>query len=161
MEDLYCVIGGFMDIKLAMELIKQYEGYKEKAYLCPAGVWTIGFGTTVYPDGTPVRQGDVINDRDAIQYLNDHCFDIKLQIKKLIKEGIELNHNQMAALICFVYNVGIGAFKTSTMRKKINLGADKWEVSKEFLRWNKANGVELLGLTRRRISEVHLWEKLV
>ena len=147
--------------KLGLDLIKKYEGFKDTAYLCPANVWTIGYGTTRYLNGKRVKEGDTITLEQAEIELIEKCKLIEKDIKRLLKDNIELNENQISALVSFVYNIGIGNFMNSTMLKLINQNKNKFEVSKEFNKWIKANGKPLTGLIRRRIEEMHLFEKLV
>ncbi len=143
-----------------IDLIKKWEGCKLSAYRCPAGVWTIGYGTTVYPDGRKVQIGDRITDQQAEGFLLYECQEKANAIAQLI--SVEINQNQFDALVSFAYNVGIGAFKNSTLRRKLNQ-KDYEGAASEFKRWNKAtiNGVKqvLKGLTDRRKDEELLFRK--
>lgn len=139
----------------AIELIKRFEGISLTAYLCPAGVWTIGYGTTVYYNGESVKEGDVITEEKAEQLL---AFDVQFfasRISDLIKA--EVNDWQFCALLSFSYNVGHGALKTSTLLRKLNVGHDLNLVADQFLRWTKADGKVLPGLVRRRSAERELF----
>ncbi len=133
------------------ELIKTFEGFRKNSYLCPANVWTIGYGTT-----DNVKQGDTCSEHDAEQYL---IRDVK-RFADAINENVKvpLTQNQFDSLCCFVYNVGIGAFKKSTLLTKLN-AKDYKGASEQFARWNKAGGKELPGLTKRRESERALFVK--
>ena len=88
-----------------LALIKKWEGCKLKAYKDGCGVWTIGYGTTFYPDGSKVKEGDICTMEQAENWLHIHCnnlvFEILHEVKSTLKE------NQLAALVCFVYNIGI------------------------------------------------------
>jgi len=137
-----------------LNLIKEFEGFKEKAYKCPAGITTIGYGTTIYPDGTPVKRGDKCTEEEAETYLRADIEKFEYYVSDLIE--IELNENQFSALVSFTYNLGAGNLKKSTLREKLNSG--DYNVGDEFLKWNKANGKELKGLTRRRQAEKELFE---
>jgi len=131
-----------------LDLIKHFEGLSLKAYKCPAGVWTIGYGTTGVPEA---RLGVVISAARAEELLAIDVDKFSRQVWVLVSDVV-INQRQMDALIAFAYNVGIGAFKTSTLLKKL-LQKDYTGVSKEFLRWTKANGKELPGLVKRRRAE--------
>ena len=133
-----------------------FEGYKPKAYLCPAGVPTIGFGSTMYTDGRKIKLGDTINEQQANELLM-----WELKNKSIALHGLKLNQNQFDSCLSFIYNLGIGAFTKSTLRKKILINPNDKSIKDEFLKWNKArvNGqlTELKGLTRRRIAEADLY----
>lgn len=131
-----------------LDLIKHFEGLSLKAYKCPAGVWTIGYGTTGVAEA---RSGVTITKERAEQLLTDDVEKFSKQVWLLVKDVV-VNQHQFDALIAFAYNVGIGAFKTSTLLKKL-LQKDYTGVSKEFLRWTKAKGKELPGLVKRRRAE--------
>lgn len=131
-----------------IDLIKHFEGLSLKAYKCPAGVWTIGYGTTGVPEA---RLGVVISAARAEELLAIDVDKFSRQVWVLVSDVV-INQRQMDALIAFAYNVGIGAFKTSTLLKKL-LQKDYTGVSKEFLRWTKAKGKELPGLVKRRRAE--------
>ena len=137
--------------KKGIELIKKYEGLKLKAYKCPAGVWTIGYGHT-----KNVKQGDVITEVQAEILLIYDLNDFENCIKKNVR--IPLTQNQFDALVSFCFNVGCGNFLKSTLLKKLNEGKIA-EAAKEFLKWNKADGKELAGLTKRRQEEMELFLK--
>lgn len=125
-------------------LIKQFEGLRLDAYICPAGVPTIGYGTT-----RNVKMGQSITEADADRML---CEDLTT-FEACVTNSVDapLTQEQFDALVCFVYNLGCGAFKGSTLLKKIN--AQDPGAADEFLRWNKAGGRVLPGLTRRREAE--------
>jgi len=139
-----------------INLIKLFEGYKPKAYLCPAGVPTIGFGSTMYTDGRKIKLGDTINEQQGNELLM-----WELKNKSIALQGLSLNQNQFDSCLSFIYNLGIGAFNKSTLRKKILINPNDKTIKDEFLKWNKArvNGqlTELKGLTRRRIAEADLY----
>ena len=141
-----------------INLIKMFEGYKPKAYLCPASVVTIGFGSTMYTDGRKIKLGDTINEQQANELLM-----WELKNKSIALHGLNLNQNQFDSCLSFIYNLGIGAFTKSTLRKKILINSNDTTIKDEFLKWNKArvNGelMELKGLTRRRIAEADLYFK--
>jgi lysozyme len=137
------------------KLIKDFEGFRASAYICPAGVPTIGYGTTRI-NGRPVKAGLKITTDEADQFLEE---DLKV-FEDVVNNSvsIEITQNQFDALVCFVYNVGSGNFKKSTLLKLVNSG-DLSEAADQFLRWNKAGGKVLSGLTRRRKAERELFLK--
>jgi lysozyme len=145
--------------KNCINLIKMFEGYKAKAYLCPANVPTIGFGSTMHKDGRKVKLSDTINEQQAEELL---MWELKNKSNALY--GLNLNQNQFDSCLSFIYNLGIGAFANSTLRKKILLNPNDPAIKLEFMRWNKARVggelMELKGLTRRRTAEAELYFKL-
>jgi GH24 family phage-related lysozyme (muramidase) len=145
----------------ALAIIKEWEGLRLEAYKCPAGVWTIGYGTTRYPgpSGGPVRKDDVITVQQADYLLQTALFDLFAPgVFHLIPNSKKWSGNQIAALVSFAYNVGLAALEDSTLRKRLNANEDRVKVvSEELPRWNKADGKVLEGLTRRRNAEVALF----
>lgn len=121
------------------------------AYKCPAGVYTIGYGHT---DG--VKKGDKISLKQAENFLREDIKEFENGVNKAV--SAPLTQNQFDALVSFTYNIGLGAFKTSTLRRKLN-AKDYAGAAREFTRWNKSNGVVLSGLNRRRNAEKVLFEK--
>jgi lysozyme len=133
------------------DIIIQFEGFESKPYVCSGGVDTIGFGSTRYADGTKVKLSDkAITKDEAMELLMATLGTYEDAIHKNVIAPI--NQNQFDALVSFVYNVGAGNFAKSTLLKKLNK-ADYQGASDEFLRWNKAGGKVLNGLTRRRDAE--------
>jgi lysozyme len=136
-----------------------FEGYKAKAYLCPASVVTIGWGSTMYTDGRKIKLGDTINEQQAEDILM-----WELKNKSIALYGLTLNQNQFDSCLSFIYNVGIGAFAKSTLRKKILLNPNDPTIKAEFMKWNKARVkgelIELKGLTRRRTAEAEMYFKV-
>ena len=144
-------------------LVKHFEGIHKQcgpdryaAYKCPAGVWTIGVGTTSENDNK-VREGMVWSFAQCrAAFLNDmHIFEG--HIHRLVK--VRLTQWQMDALTSFVYNVGAGAFASSTLLKKVN-AKDFEGAALEFHKWNKGGGKVLPGLVRRRASEALLFQNI-
>lgn len=142
-----------------INLIKLFEGYKPKAYLCPAGVVTIGYGSTMYNTGLKIKLGDTINEQQG----NDLLM-WELKNKGIALHGLHLNQNQFDACLSFIYNLGIGAFVKSTLKKKIVANSNDKSIKDEFMKWNKVRVagelMELKGLTRRRIAEAELYFKV-
>lgn len=138
-----------------LDLIKKFEGFRDTAYVCPAGVMTIGYGTTVI-DGKPVKRGMRCTREQAEMWLETDANTFLRQIEKYISDDIELNQNQVDSLASFVYNIGIGNFKKSTLLKHLNEGFFVLAAN-EFARWNKGGGRVLKGLVDRRAEEADLF----
>lgn len=139
--------------KQAIELIKKYEGFSSKAYLCPANVWTIGYGTTRV-NGKPVTSGMTCTEQQAEEYLKNDLQVFAKAVNRLVK--VPLTENQFSALLSFTYNLGVGALEKSTLLKKLNEGS-YWVAQSEFLKWIRAGGKILPGLVRRRGEEAELF----
>lgn len=134
-------------------LIKEFEGFRAKAYLCPAGVWTVGYGTTRI-NGNKVTGDTQLTTEEADIFLEQDLKVFEDAVNKNV--DVELTQNQFDALVAFVYNVGIGNFQKSTLLKILNRGEYE-SASEQFLRWDKAGGKKLAGLTRRRKAEQKLF----
>ena len=139
------------------DLIKHFEGCKLKAYQCSAGHWTVGWGLTFYPDGTKVKEGDVITQQQAEEYFNAVVDDFAKQVDVLVKSNVTANN--FSAIVSFAYNVGIGNLKNSTLLKKVNANPKDATIPAEFRKWVRANGEVLKGLVRRRDAEAKLYEQ--
>ncbi|AVG37688.1 TPA: lysozyme [Enterobacter asburiae] len=131
-------------------LIKQFEGCKLTAYQDSVGVWTIGYGWTQPVDGKPIRAGMTIKQETAERLLKTGLVSYESDVSRLVKVG--LTQGQFDALVSFTYNLGARSLSTSTLLRKLNSG-DYAGAADEFLRWNKAGGKVLNGLTRRREAE--------
>src|SRR5574343_73115 len=137
------------------DLIKTFEGFSAKPYKCPAGIPTIGYGSTFYEDGTKVKMTDKpINEARGMDLLGNVVNDFAKQVNKLIK--VEINQNQYDALVDFAYNLGVANLASSTLLKKVNAKLFT-EAAEQLPRWNKAGGVVLAGLTKRRNAEKELF----
>jgi len=132
-------------------LIREFEGLELKAYKCPAGVLTIGYGHT-----KEVAAGMVITEGKAEALLREDLVWVEEAINT--KVVVPLTQNQYDALASFIYNVGAGAFTKSTLLRKLN-AEDYSGASAEFKRWNKASGKVLRGLVRRRKAEQELFDE--
>jgi len=144
--------------KQGIDLMHEFEGLKLESYLCPANVWTIGYGNTFYEDGKKVKKGDKISlerANELFKNITEKSFAVPL--RKLIVKP--LNDNQFSALVSLAYNIGLGNFKSSTILKMVNTNPDNPFIREQFMRWNKASGKPLTGLTRRRHSEANLYFK--
>ena len=138
------------------DLIKRFEGYSDRPYKCPAGISTIGYGNTYYPNGTKVKITDhKITKEYANEILAHTADEFAADVLKLVKTNITVN--QLNALTSFAYNVGVANLQKSTLLKLVNINPNDAMIAKEFLKWNKAAGKELKGLTNRRIAESALY----
>jgi lysozyme len=137
-------------------LITNHEGLKLKPYLCSAKIPTIGYGNTYYPDGKRVTLLDKdITKQEAFDMFKEVANRFAKRVDTLVTSN--LNQNQFNALVSFAYNVGTGNFSSSTLLKKVNRNPDDLTIKDEFLRWNKAGGKVLNGLTNRRNEEAILY----
>ena len=128
-----------------IDLIKKFEGCRLEAYRCPAGVWTIGYGHT-----KGVMDGQKITQTQAEEFLREDLKVYEKAVESCVK--VPLSQNQFDALVSFCYNCGGEALRTSTLLRLLNDGKYS-DAGKQFLRWNKAGGKVLVGLTRRREEE--------
>lgn len=144
--------------KEGIELIKQFEGFSDKPYKCSAGVWTIGFGTIRIDGNKPVTASTPKCTRaEATKWLmeevNSVCDPV---INKHVK--VYINQDMFDSLSSFIYNLGETNFSKSTLLKRIN--ESKWmDAYYEFQKWNKAAGVVVDGLTKRRLKEAQLFRR--
>lgn len=136
-------------------IIRKFEGLKLRAYLCPANVWTIGYGNTFYENGSKVQEGDKITLERADKLLFFVVQKFEAEVKKLVKSAI--NDNQLGALTSFAFNVGAGNLAKSTLLKKVNANPNDSSIRDEFMRWTKAGGKVLNGLVTRRKAEADLY----
>ena len=133
-------------------LIKEFEGFRSMPYRCPAGIATIGFGSTRYADGTPVAMTDdpiTAIDAEALVLATLNT-EYVAAVNRYVQ--VELNQNQFDACVDFCYNAGAQNFKTSTLLKLINAG-DFASAAGEFGKWVHGGGQVLPGLVRRREAE--------
>ena len=135
-------------------LIKDAEGFKVNAYLDTGGVWTIGFGTIKYPDGTRVRKGDTCTRGQAELWLKNDSIWVDACLDRTIK--VKVTQNQFDTLASFVYNIGETAFIKSTMLTLINQN-NLMGAANQFDRWVFDNGKEIKGLVNRRVKEKALF----
>lgn len=138
-------------IQIARDFIARHEGWSDEVYLDSAGLPTIGYGHLIlpdesFPDGITQEEGWALLESDMSQAIE--CVDTRVDV--------DLEDWEAAALISFVYNVGCGAFRGSTMVKLLNSG-QKDKAMEQFKRWNKAGGKEVKGLTNRRLAEAELF----
>ena len=136
-------------------IIRKFEGLKLTAYLCPANVWTIGYGSTFYENGSKVRQGDKITLDRADKLLLEMVKRFEISVRGLVKSKI--NDNQLGALTSFAFNVGVGALNKSTLLRKVNANPNDPTIRNEFMRWTRGGGKVLKGLVTRRDAEANLY----
>jgi lysozyme len=135
-------------------LIKAHEGLRLRAYLCPANVWTIGYGHTTAAGHPTVKAGDVITATEADTILRRDLSRFEEGVLDLVR--VPLTQGQFDALVSFAFNCGLGALGKSTLLKRVNARRFS-EVPAEFMKWTKGGGRELPGLVRRRREETALW----
>ena len=140
---------GWLD--LALPRSKRYEELRLNAYLCPAGVWTVGYGAT----GKGIGPGVVWTETQANNNLTERFIRLGEFVEGQVR--VPINASQKAALALLTDNIGNKAFSTSTLLKKLNAG-DYMGAAKQFDRWNKGGGKVLNGLTKRRAEERALFE---
>ena len=143
--------------KEGADLIKEFEGCKLKAYQCSAKKWTIGYGNTFFEDGTPVVAGNAISQQKAEDLFELISNEFSAKVAKLVPSHI--TPNQFGSLVSFAYNCGVVNLQKSTLLKKVNANHNDPSIREEFLKWNKAGGKVLAGLTRRREAEANLYFK--
>lgn len=138
-----------------VEFITRFEGFKNKPYLDSAHIYTIGYGTTIYPNGSKVKGGDpAITKETALEYLKYH-----IDTKVIYAIKMELPQHQIDAICSFIYNVGSGNWNTSTLKKRIESHSSPDLIRDAFLLFNKAAGKVLNGLVLRRIAEARLFNE--
>ncbi|ETD67168.1 muraminidase [Pelistega indica] len=138
-----------------IKFISRWEGFSAKPYRDVVGVPTIGFGATYYPNGKRVTLNDApITKEQGIELLKHTVQDFEDAVNTYVT--VTLNQNQFDAIVSFAYNVGIEAFKKSTLLKLLNKG-QPYAAAQEFLKWNKAGGKSIAGLSNRRKAEKELF----
>ena len=153
-----------MNLDLAAELCRRFEGFRSKPYLCPAGVPTIGYGSTYYADGRKVTLEDSPIDEPqarallAHELLSTYAPGVIRQCPILLTiAATQRDWRKMNAIVDFCYNLGVGRLQTSTLRRKIN--AQDWDAAKEQLMlWTRGGGKILPGLVKRRQAECALMD---
>ena len=146
-----------MDLQIAAGLCKRFEGFRAQPYLCPAGVATIGYGSTYYADGRKVSLQDAPMDEPTADALlmGELAHTYAPGVLRLCP-GLALDVPKLNAIVDFAYNLGVGRLQTSTLRRKIN--ARDWPGAQEELnKWTKAGGRVLPGLLKRRTAECALF----
>jgi len=131
-------------------IIKRHEGLRLKAYLCPANVWTIGYGHT-----GDVKPDQIITQSQADDLLVQDLMRFNKGVNELVKK--EITQNQFDSLVSFSFNVGLGALGKSTLLKKVNRNPKDETIRDEFHKWVNAGGKRLAGLVKRREEEANLY----
>ena len=139
-----------------IDLICNFEGRRLTAYDDGVGVWTIGFGTTVYPNGIKVMKGDTCTEAQAKTYMAHDLKKFEAAVNKAVT--VQLNQNQFDALVSLAYNIGTNAFSKSTLVKKLNAN-DIRGAADQFDVWVNAGGKRMQGLVNRRTVEKALFLK--
>lgn len=145
-----------MNLTIAAELCKRFEGFRSKPYLCPAGIATIGYGSTYYADGRKVTLQDAwVSEQQAYDLLMHELNHTYLPGVLRLCPVLANDERRCNAIVDFVYNLGVGRLQTSTLRRKIN--AQDWDGAKEeLMKWTRGGGKVLPGLVKRRQAEVSL-----
>ena len=133
------------------KIIRDFEGHSLKAYKDGGGVWTISYGLT----GKNIKEGLVITQEQSNKMFMDRINESVKTLESLVKKP--LNKNQETALLSFMWNLGQGALKSSTLLKKININPNDPAISQEFLKWVQDNGKVVHGLQIRRAKESLLY----
>ena len=139
-----------------VDLICNFEGLRLKAYDDGVGVWTIGYGTTKYPNGIRVKKGDTCTLEQAKAYMQNDLKSFEQTVNNTVK--VPLNQNQFDALVSLAYNIGSTAFKNSTLVRQLNEGNYK-AAANQFNVWVNAGGKRMQGLVNRRAAERTLFLK--
>ncbi|USA54565.1 lysozyme [Acinetobacter sp. C32I] len=142
--------------QVGINLIISFEDLVLTAYDDGVGVWTIGYGTTVYPNGIRVKRGDTCTKAQAMSFFQHDLRRFEAAVNQVVK--VTINQNQFDALVSLTYNIGEQAFKDSTLLKKLNAG-DFMGAAEQFKVWNKGGGKVMKGLVRRRAAERELFLK--
>lgn len=147
-----------MKLDISAELCRAFEGFRAAPYLCPAGVWTIGYGSTRYADGRRVMPGDPpISEQDARSLLMHELMHTYAAGVGRMCPALLADERRFNAIVDFAYNLGVGRLQTSTLRKRIN--AQDWPGAQEELKkWVRGGGRVLPGLVKRRAAESILME---
>lgn len=140
-------------IELAAQLCRRFEGFRAKPYRCPAGVPTIGYGSTHYADGRVVTMEDAAMDEPTANALLLHELQHNYLLGVLRASPVLLGHSRrLAAIVDFAYNLGLGRYRASTLRKRIN--SEDWAgASVQLKLWTRGGGKVLPGLVKRREVE--------
>lgn len=145
-----------MNLNIAFELCKKFEGFSARAYLCPAGIPTIGYGATYYPDGSKVTLQDLtITEPHAAELLRYELEHTYLPAVLRLCPILATDERRLNAIVDFAFNLGVGRLQSSTLRRKIN--AQDWPAAQnEILKWVYGGGKKLPGLVKRRQAEAML-----
>ena len=139
-----------------IRLIQEFEGLRLTSYLCSASVPTIGYGATYYADGSKVKLGQTITKEQATQLLKDHLKEFEGSVTGLLNTT-KVNANQFDALVRFCFNLGAGNLAKSQLLRFVKANPNDPKIAAEFAKWNRAGGVVVTGLVRRRKKEAQLY----
>ena len=138
------------------KIICDFEGLRLKPYLCSAGVPTIGYGNTYYPNGKKVTMQDAAITKDqAWEYLVFVADRFAAKVNNRILKPV--NQNQFNACVSLAYNIGLANFERSTLLRKLNANPNDPTIKNEFAKWNKAGGIVNNGLVKRRAKEAQIY----
>jgi len=141
-----------------INLIKRFEGFSSKPYLCPAKICTIGYGATFYPNGKKVTMADkAVTEAEGVELLKSMLIKFEQYVDSYCIDKI--TQNQFDALVSFCYNLGPANLKASTLLKKVNKNPNDETIRAEFMKWTKASNKVLKGLVVRRQAEADLYFK--
>jgi lysozyme len=143
--------------KAGIDLIKEFEGDKLKSYQDSVGIWTIGYGSLIMPNGQKVKSGDIITEQQAEQLFMADIAPRAKSVSDMIKT--QINQNQFDALMCFAYNLGIMSLLYSTLLKEVNTNPNNPDIRNQFAKWVYAGKEIIPGLVRRRKAEADLYFK--
>jgi lysozyme len=143
--------------KAGIDLIKEFEGDKLKSYQDSVGIWTIGYGSLIMPNGQKVKPGDIITEQQAEQLFMADIAPRAKSVSDMIKT--QINQNQFDALMCFTYNLGIMSLLYSTLLKEVNTNPNNPDIRNQFAKWVYAGKEIIPGLVRRRKAEADLYFK--
>lgn len=147
---------GSQPIEIAINLCKKFEGFSSVPYICPAGYWTIGYGSTIV-DGKRVDKDTSPIDESRAEYLlRNDLAGFLVSVYRLCPSLVAETAERVAAILDFTYNLGSSRLKTSTLRRRINSG-DWDDVPRQLRRWVFGGGRKLPGLVKRREAEIGLF----
>lgn len=139
-----------------IDLIKKFEGCRLASYQDSVGVWTIGYGSTIWTDGKAVKQGETINLQTAEKLLTWELTNKSKSVTAIL-DKVYYNQNQFDALVSFAFNLGVGSLAKSTLLKKVRVNPSDPTIKDEFLKWVRAGNTILNGLVKRRTAEAELY----
>ena len=144
-------------LDVAAELCRHFEGFRSKPYLCPAGYWTIGYGTVYKPDGSVVTKAHPDISRETANSWLLYELEHNYMAGVLAKSPNLIRHPSiLAAITDFAYNLGVARYRASTLARRI--ASEDWAAAKvELAKWTRGDGRILPGLVRRRQAEIKLF----
>ena len=140
-------------IDVAVQLCKEFEGFRSHPYICPAGYPTIGYGTVFKPDGTTVTMADLpIDEKTASEWLSSEIRGNYMVGVLRASPTLAVHPEKLGAMASFAYNLGVGRYRASTLRRRVD--EENWEEARvELMKWVRGGGRILPGLVRRRRAE--------